>query len=106
MGPNTSRGNDAVANIASYREYSDRDHYRKALTGWGPHSSDYMASRLVWMARHFRDRGYPITDAADDAIAAKNQPDLAFQDAKAQAIAEAGARATAAYDATLPADGG
>ena len=41
--------NDYNGYIATYREYQRGDHYRKALTGWGPHSSDYMATRLVRM---------------------------------------------------------
>ncbi len=43
--------NDYNGYIATYREYQRGDHYRKALTAWGPHSSDYMASRLVTMGR-------------------------------------------------------
>jgi len=39
--------NDYNGYIASYREYMDRDHYRKALTGWGPHSSDYYRNTAV-----------------------------------------------------------
>ena len=39
--------NDYNGYIATYREYQRGDHYRKALTAWGPHSSDYMATRLV-----------------------------------------------------------
>jgi Neutral/alkaline non-lysosomal ceramidase, N-terminal len=101
-----SMANDYNGYIASYREFSDRDHYRKALTGWGPHSSDYLASRLVWLGRHMRDGGYAVTDASDDMLAAKIDPDQAAQDAKAEAIGNAGAAATSAYDATLPADGG
>jgi hypothetical protein len=34
----------------SYREYMSRDSYRKALTTYGPHTTDYMATRLVRMA--------------------------------------------------------
>lgn len=34
----------------SYREYMSRDSYRKALTAYGPHTADYMATRLVRMA--------------------------------------------------------
>jgi hypothetical protein len=33
----------------SYREYMNRDHYRKALTAYGPHTADYMVTRLVRM---------------------------------------------------------
>jgi hypothetical protein len=101
-----SMANDYNGYIATYREYSDRDHYRKALTGWGPHSSDYMASRLVWMGRHFHDPRYPVTDASDRLLATKNEADLKFQDAKARALGTVGAAATRAYDAQLPADGG
>ncbi len=101
-----SMANDYNGYIATYREFSDRDHYRKALTGWGPHSSDYLASRLVWMGRHFRDADYPVTDSADDMLAGKTGPDQAAQDAKAEALGNGGAAATRAYDATLPADGG
>ena len=46
-----SMANDYNGYIATYREFQRGDHYRKALTGWGPHSSDYMASRLVNMGR-------------------------------------------------------
>src|SRR3954452_14333688 len=41
--------NDYNGYISSYREYMDHDHYRKALTGWGPHSSDYYATHLTEM---------------------------------------------------------
>src|SRR6185436_15662923 len=34
----------------SYREYMNRDSYRKALTSYGPHTADYMVTRLVRMA--------------------------------------------------------
>ncbi len=46
--------NDYNGYIATYREYQRGDHYRKALTAWGPHSSDYMASRLVTIGRQLR----------------------------------------------------
>ena len=47
-----SMANDYNGYIATYREYQRGDHYRKALTAWGPHSSDYLASRLVAMGGH------------------------------------------------------
>jgi hypothetical protein len=34
----------------SYREYMSRDSYRKALTSYGPHTADYMVTRLVRVA--------------------------------------------------------
>ena len=51
-----SMANDYNGYIATYREYQRGDHYRKALTGWGPHSSDYMATRLVHIGRQLRNR--------------------------------------------------
>ena len=58
----------------SYREYMNRDHYRKALTSYGPHTADYMATRMTWMAgalnggpdRIAEDPYYKI-EAADEA---------------------------------------
>ncbi|MFL5896706.1 MAG: neutral/alkaline non-lysosomal ceramidase N-terminal domain-containing protein, partial [Thermoleophilaceae bacterium] len=47
-----SMANDYNGYLATYREYQNRDHYRKSLTGWGPHSSDYFATRMVEMGRH------------------------------------------------------
>ena len=34
----------------SYREYMGYDEYRKALTSYGPHTADYMVTRLVALA--------------------------------------------------------
>ena len=98
--------NDYNGYIATYREYQRGDEYRKALTGWGPHSSDYIATRLVWMGRAFHDGDYKVTDASDDLLAAKNKVDLAFQDRKAEALGEIGATSISAYDALLPPSGG
>ncbi len=36
--------------VVSYREYMIRDHYRKALTAYGPHTADYMSTRMVRLA--------------------------------------------------------
>ncbi|HVL91316.1 MAG TPA: neutral/alkaline non-lysosomal ceramidase N-terminal domain-containing protein [Actinomycetota bacterium] len=36
--------------VVSYREYMIRDHYRKALTAYGPHTADYMVTRMVRLA--------------------------------------------------------
>ena len=44
-----SMANDYNGYIATYRDFMNHDHYRKALTGWGPHSSDYYATRLTQM---------------------------------------------------------
>jgi hypothetical protein len=100
--------NDYNGYIATYREYQRGDHYRKALTGWGPHSSDYMASRLVHIGRRFKNPSLP--PPADMATEALLQPkvdaDLAVNEARARALGETGSAAIAAYEAALPDDGG
>ncbi|MGI8461364.1 MAG: hypothetical protein ACR2OC_06965 [Solirubrobacterales bacterium] len=105
--------NDYNGYIATYREYQRGDHYRKSLTAWGPHSSDYMASRLVRIGREMRseDPGKPAapvpTDQQQEAvIAAKVTADLAINEARATALGEVGGDATALYVAGLPDDGG
>ena len=98
-------GNDYNGYIATYREYQRGDHYRKALTGWGPHSSDYMATRLVNLGRVLNGGSEALllpAEYGDGKIAA----DLAVNDARAQALGGAGGAAIAAYESRLPNDGG
>jgi hypothetical protein len=101
-------GNDYNGYIATYREYQRGDHYRKALTGWGPHSSDYMASRLVTMGRQLEDPAYtlPLDQQQEQLLVAKAEADTAVNDARAAALGAAGGRAIVAYQAALPDDGG
>ena len=49
----------------SYREYMSRDSYRKALTSYGPHTADYMATRLTRMAGFMK--GGPAVPAEPNA---------------------------------------
>ena len=100
--------NDYNGYIASYREYQRGDHYRKALTGWGPHSSDYMASRLVTLGRQFRNPAYvrPTDQIQEDPAQAKVTADLALNDQRATALGEAAEATLTSYEAGLPADGG
>jgi hypothetical protein len=97
-----SMANDYNGYIASYREYQRGDHYRKALTGWGPHSSDYMASRLVAMGGHLN--GGP--DLPVEIGQEKVTPDVALNDQRADKLGEIGATSVTAYEASLPNDGG
>jgi hypothetical protein len=97
-----SMANDYNGYIASYREYQRGDHYRKALTGWGPHSSDYMATRLVGMGGHMN--GGP--DLPPEIGQEKVAPDVALNDQRADKLGEIGETSVAAYDASLPDDGG
>jgi hypothetical protein len=109
--------NDYNGYIASYREFMDHDHYRKALTGWGPHSSDYYATRLSQMGRALKGDAASRksidgqTDAAqpDPAwahLVAKEVADQAAEDAKVKTVGEAAAAGVQAYALTLPDDGG
>jgi hypothetical protein len=100
--------NDYNGYIASYREYQRGDHYRKSLTGWGPHSSDYMATRLVTMGRQFNDAAYVRApdEIAEDLLQPKVLADLAVNDARATALGTTGTAALAAFEAGLPDDGG
>jgi hypothetical protein len=101
-----SMANDYNGYIATYREYQRGDHYRKALTGWGPHSSDYMATRLVYLGRRLRDPAAPLPpDMVTEALLQpKVEADLAVNEARATALGTAGATAIAAFEAALPDD--
>ena len=106
--------NDYNGYIATFREYERGDHYRKALTGWGPHSSDYMATRLVKLGRMLND-GPPLNqtldgktdpDADSPLLAAKTEADLLSADARAQALGVAAKAVITAYGAIIPDDAG
>jgi hypothetical protein len=109
--------NDYNGYIASYREFMDHDHYRKALTGWGPHSSDYYATRLAQMGRALDGDadaqkdidGQTLVKKADPAWAhmiAKEVADQRSESAKVRAVGVASHQAVQAYALTVPADGG
>ncbi len=86
----------------SYREYMARDHYRKALTSHGPHTADYMATRLVRMAGHLKG-GPPVPLEPLLPLAAVDE---ARQEATAQALGRAAGAAYELWRATLPDDVG
>lgn len=76
----------------SYREYLSRDSYRKALTAYGPHTADFMVTRLVRMAGAMK--GGPAVPA--DPLAAQAMADEQRQVAQATATGQASAAAFAA----------
>ncbi|HEX9775074.1 MAG TPA: neutral/alkaline non-lysosomal ceramidase N-terminal domain-containing protein [Actinomycetota bacterium] len=86
----------------SYREYMAYDHYRKALTSYGPHTADYMVTRLVRMAGQLH--GGPAVPAEPHSAL------VAVDEARQEAIAIAlGQASNAAYNtwlAALPNDVG
>ena len=94
--------NDYNGYISTYREYQRGDHYRKSLTGWGPHSSDYMATRLVGLGGQLNGGEAPPAETLDG----KTELDMANNDAKAEALGRAAGAYTQAYEATLPDDAG
>jgi hypothetical protein len=107
--------NDYNGYIVTYREYQRGDHYRKALTAWGPHSSDYMATRLVRLGGELNGGDAlgplvrtPVATAVDEwpGGAAKVQTDLSHNDARARTLGELANNGLRAYEAQLPDDGG
>lgn len=87
----------------SYRQYMSGDYYRKSLTAYGPHTADYMVTRLVRMAQAMKT-GEPFVP--DDILGPFAAADEARQEALSQAL---GRSAGAAYDgwhAALPSDVG
>jgi hypothetical protein len=97
-----SMANDYNGYIASYREYQRGDHYRKALTAWGPHSSDYLASRLVAIGGHLNGGPDLPAEAGQEKVLA----DVALNDQRADKLGQIGDTSVRAYEASLPDDGG
>lgn len=95
-------GNDYWGYVPEYREYRSHDHYRKALSGLGPHGADFLATRLSRMGASLN--GGPRVEPSP--------LDLAFaaEQARAQGVADGlgtlGRVYTAAYERGLPGDGG
>ena len=95
--------NDYWGYTPEYREMRSHDHYRKALNGLGLHGADFLATRLSRLAVSLKDPALaPALRPIDRAYTAEQ--------ARAQVVADGLgelARAyTAAYERTLPADGG
>jgi hypothetical protein len=87
----------------SYREYMSRDSYRKALTSYGPHTADYMVTRLVRMAAALR-AGTPF--APSDPLTPAAAADEARQEALAQSVGHAAGAAYDGWRAALADDAG
>ena len=109
--------NDYNGYIASYRDYMAHDHYRKALTGWGPHSSDYYATRLSQMGRELNgDQASRATvDGQTDpqkadpgwaSMVAKEVVDQQAEEVRVRSVGEAASAGVKAYALTVPEDGG
>jgi hypothetical protein len=95
-------GNDYWGYTPEYREYRSHDHYRKALSGLGPHGADFIATRVSRMAASLNGGAKVPVGPQDVAIEGEG----ARAEALSQALGVAGAGATAAFERQLPADGG
>lgn len=95
-------GNDYWGYVPEYREYRAADHYRKALSGLGPHGADFLATRLGRLGASLNGGPAVVPSPLDRAFLAEQ----GRAEATAQALGEAGRAYAAAYEATLPADGG
>ncbi|HVF03835.1 MAG TPA: hypothetical protein VNA20_03260 [Frankiaceae bacterium] len=93
---------DYTGYTVSYREYQARDSYRKALTSYGPHTADYMVTRLVRMAGALKGGAAP----ADEPTHAIGLADEQRQAALAVALGQASKAAYDTYEAALSDDVG
>jgi hypothetical protein len=82
----------------TYREYQARDSYRKALTSYGPHTADYMVTRLMAMAANLRC-GTEIPAEPTEALVAADE---ARQTAEAVALGQLSSAALDGWAAQLP----
>jgi RTX calcium-binding nonapeptide repeat (4 copies) len=94
--------NDYWGYLASYREFQRGDHYRKALTGLGPHSEDFMATRLSLMAASLNG-GRDISQGPKDL--AYNW-DYQHQGLRQAALGNSARAYLGPYEAQQPSDGG
>src|SRR4051794_4285230 len=86
----------------SYREYMARDAYRKALTSYGAHTADYMATNLVAMAANLLC-GTPVPTQPTDAIATADEQ---RQRAEAIVIGQLSSLYYTAWTAQIPDNAG
>jgi hypothetical protein len=98
--------NDYWGYIATYREYQRGDHYRKALTGLGPHASDWLATRLVAMGGALKGDPASAKTIEYGPLDQAYMVDGAHQEARAALLGHDAQVYLAAYDKLLPADGG
>jgi hypothetical protein len=89
--------------VVSYREYMIRDHYRKALTPYGPHTADYMVTRMVRLAASLKPGGAVLTGEPLEPLAVVDeQREQAF----ATALGQISSAVYEAWMTGLPSDAG
>jgi hypothetical protein len=94
--------NDHIGYVVTYREFQRGDHYRKALTPFGPRTADMINTRLLEMARELRGGDAP-TDVYELAVGTLDQ---AIQTGKVAVFGAGSDLGSQAYEAALPDDGG
>ncbi len=94
--------NDYWGYVPEYREYRSHDHYRKALSGVGPHGADFLATRLSRLAVSMNGGPEPTVRPIDHAY----QAESARAEAMATTLGELGAAYEKVYGGSLPADAG
>lgn len=97
------QANDYIGYVVTYREYMRGDHYRKALTAFGPHTADYVNTRLVGMGAELRGADAPGDGPHGDVLRAADE---VLGTGKAAGLGTIGAVRTAASEAAIPDDGG
>lgn len=100
------QANDYIGYVVTYREYQRGDHYRKALTPFGPRTADYVNTRLVEMAGALKDGSKVVGDLPGANLAGAVAADTALNKAKAAVLGAAGHLGLTAYEAAIPDDGG
>ena len=96
--------NDYWGYMAEYREYRAHSNaYRKALNALGPHGADFVATRLARMAANLNGAGVALPFNPLDAA---YQAESHRADTLARTLGELARAYTAAYELTLPPDGG
>jgi hypothetical protein len=98
--------NDYWGYIATYREYQRGDHYRKALTGLGAHSSDFLATRLVRMGGSLKGCPQSLCPTGYNALDQAYMVDGVNQHARAELLGRVADTYLTAYDRLIPPDGG
>jgi len=97
-------GGDYNGYTVSYREYMAYDHYRKALTSYGPHTADYMNTVLQEMARELNDGDDDDTFDFDVHDEPRAVADEARQTVVATALGQSAGVMYDAWRAALPND--
>lgn len=98
-----SMANSYWGYLPPYGEFQARDYYRKALAGLGPHSADFVATRLTRLAATLNGAPGDVLpfSAKDQAY----QAEAAQQPIRAAAIGSLAEAVLPVYEARLPADG-